>query len=178
MARHRVEGLVHDGLKRAGVVPPEALGASLAAEAGDIARRNLGFAAECKALAAMLDEAGADHLFIKGATLNILAYGTLALKKACDIDLLVDPDAYERAVELVEARGYRCVIPGPDPSRADILDWAKSHKHTIWNALRDHARASLQPGRQPAPAAGPLRPLAAPGGRDRVRDRPSDARDR
>ncbi len=132
VARHRVEGLVHDGLKRAGVVPPPELGSSLAAEAADIARRNLGFAAECKALRALLDEAGLDHLFIKGATLNILAYGTLALKKACDIDLLVDPDDYEQAVDLVEARGYRCVIPGPDSDRADILDWARSHKHTLW----------------------------------------------
>ncbi|MGZ8997829.1 MAG: nucleotidyltransferase domain-containing protein [Allosphingosinicella sp.] len=132
VAKHRVEGLVHDGLKRAGVVPPAELDESLAAEASDIARRNLAFAAECKALNALLDEAGTDHLFIKGTTLNILAYGTLALKKACDIDLLVDPDVYERAVELVEARGYRCLVPGPDPARADILDWARSHKHTIW----------------------------------------------
>lgn len=133
VARHRVEGLVHDGLKRAGVVPPPALAAGLAADASDIARRNLGFAAECKALHALLDKSAVDHLFIKGATLNILAYATLALKKACDIDLLIDPDSYGRAVEQVEARGYRCIVPGPDPTRADIIDWARRHKHTIWS---------------------------------------------
>ncbi len=130
--RHRVEGLVHDGLKRAGVAAPPDLAASLAAEASDIARRNLAFAAECLALDRLLADAGVDRLFIKGATLAILAYGTLALKKACDIDLLVDPADYAQAVARVEARGYRCVIPGPDPSRESILDWARRHKHTLW----------------------------------------------
>src|SRR4051794_38412557 len=73
VVRHRVEGIVHDGLRRAGVAPPAELAASLAAEASDIARRNLAFAAECLALDRMLAEAGADRLFIKGATLSILA---------------------------------------------------------------------------------------------------------
>jgi hypothetical protein len=132
VARHRVGGLVHDGLKQAGVAPPPELAGELAGEASDIARRNLAFAAECMALETMLEEAGADHLFIKGATLNILAYGTLALKKACDIDLLVDAAAYGEAVGLVERRGYRCEIPGPDPAREEILAWAKRHKHTLW----------------------------------------------
>jgi hypothetical protein len=131
-ARHRVEGLVHDGLKRAGIVPPAPLAASLAEEAGDIAMRNLGFAAECMRLKALFEEAGADHLFIKGVTLNILAYGTLALKKACDIDLLVGSEHYGQAVKLAEQAGYRCLIPGPDPTQDEILGWARVHKHTLW----------------------------------------------
>jgi len=132
VARHRVGGLVHDGLKRADAKPPPNLAASLAAEAGAIALQNLAFAAECLRLKAMFDESGTDVLFLKGVTINILAYESLALKQAWDIDLLVDPADYEEAVTRIEEAGYRCVDPGPDPSRDEILRWARRHKHTVW----------------------------------------------
>src|SRR5687767_10584511 len=99
VARHRVAGLVHDGLDRAGVAAPAALAGRLAAEAADIARQNLVFAAECLRLDGLLDAGEVDHLFLKGVTLNMLAYGTLALKQAIDIDLLVDPAGYAASAE-------------------------------------------------------------------------------
>jgi hypothetical protein len=130
--RHRVEGLAHDGLKQAGVAPPPAVAAALAKAAASIARDNLGFAAEAARLDRVMREAGVDFLFVKGVTLNRLAYGTLALKKAIDIDMVVDPTGYEDAIAAVEAAGYRCVQPREGAGLAEILDWAKRTKHSIW----------------------------------------------
>jgi hypothetical protein len=131
--RHRVEGLVHDGLRKAGIEPPPAIAADLAGAAAAIARENLHFAAEAARLDRSFTEAGIACLFLKGVTLNRLAYGTLALKKAIDIDMVVDPARYEAAIEAVEAAGYRCIQPGSDPARAQILAWAKRTKHSIWS---------------------------------------------
>lgn len=131
-ARHRVEGLVHDALRRSGIVLPPPVQRDLHEEALRIARNNLVFAAESARLASALDKAGIKFLFLKGLTLNMLAYGTLGVKKAVDIDLVVDPDAYEEAVQLLEQRGYRCILPGPSASRAELLEWADRVKHTEW----------------------------------------------
>lgn len=130
VARHRVAGLVHDGLTRAGVAAPAPLAAKLAEEAGEIARQNLLFAAECIRLEGLFGDLR--HLFLKGVTLNMLAYGSLAFKQAIDIDLLVAPGDYEAAIGVLGAAGYRCVVPGPDPSAEDILLWVKGHKHSNW----------------------------------------------
>jgi hypothetical protein len=130
--RHRVEGLVHDGLKQAGIVPPPSVDTALAAAAAAIARDNLRFAAEAARLDRTMREARVDFLFVKGVTLNRLAYGTLALKKAIDIDMVVDPAGYEAAIGAVEAAGYRCIQPREGAGRAEILDWAKRTKHSIW----------------------------------------------
>ena len=128
--RHRVAGLVHDGLIRAGVEVPAPLAAKLAEEAGEIARQNLLFAAESLKLEALFG--GLGHLFLKGVTLNMLAYGSLAYKQAVDIDLLVAPGDYESAIQLLRGAGYRCIIPGPEPRIEEILLWVKSHKHSNW----------------------------------------------
>ena len=130
VARHRVAGLVHDGLTRARVEAPAPLAAKLGEEAGDIARQNLLFAAECLRLEGRFGALG--HLFLKGVTLNVLAYGSLAYKQAIDIDLLVAPEDYESAIDLLRGAGYRCVVPGPDPSTEEILLWVKGHKHSNW----------------------------------------------
>jgi hypothetical protein len=132
VARHRVEGLVHDGLRRAGVELPEAIAEHLAAAAAGIARENLHFAAEAHRLNGLLEAAGARFLFLKGVTLNMLAYGTLALKKAADIDVAVAPDDHRAAVAAVRAAGYRCLLPGPEANEDEILAWSERTKHSIW----------------------------------------------
>ncbi|MBV8839763.1 MAG: nucleotidyltransferase family protein [Alphaproteobacteria bacterium] len=130
--RHRVEGLVHDGLRQAKIMPPAHVAEQLAAAAAAIARDNLRFAAEAARLDRLLRGVGVDFLFLKGVTLNLLAYGTLALKRAIDIDLVVDPAGYEAAIAAVEEGGYRCVQPREGASRAEILAWAKRAKHSVW----------------------------------------------
>jgi len=131
-ARQRVEGLVHDGLARAGVEAPPPVAARLAASAGAIARENLAFAAESHRLRRAFDAGSVDVLFVKGTTLNMLAYGTLAMKKAVDIDLAVDAADYRRAIATMEAAGYECLEPAPGASAGEILAWAERNKHSAW----------------------------------------------
>ncbi len=130
--RHRVEGLIHDGLRQAGVEPPAAVAEPLAAAAAAIARDNLRFAAEALKLDRLLRGAGVDFLFLKGVTLNRLAYGTLALKKAIDIDTVVDASRYREAIGAVETDGWLCVQPREGASQTEILAWAARAKHSIW----------------------------------------------
>jgi hypothetical protein len=130
--RHRVDGLVHDGLRQAGLEPPSAVSSELAAAAARIARANLEFAAESAKLDRLLGDADVPFLFLKGVTLNRLSYDTLALKQAIDIDMVVDLACYEAAIAAVEQAGYCCVQPRDDASHAEILAWVQQNKHSIW----------------------------------------------
>ena len=132
VARHRVEGLVHDGLRRAGVAPPPAVADRLAAAAGAIVRENLRFAAASARLTRALTQAGVPHLFVKGVTLNMLAYGTLGLKRAWDIDLAVDPAAYDAAWIAMEAAGFRPVSPAGATTAEQRHAALARNKHSEW----------------------------------------------
>jgi hypothetical protein len=130
--RHRVEGLVHDGLGRAGVVAPPPVAEALRKAATSIAAENLRYAGEAGKLARALEDSGVAHLFLKGLTLNILAYGTLAIKKSADLDIVVEPGGLEGAIDAVEALGYACVSPFPGATRPQILAFAARAKDTLW----------------------------------------------
>lgn len=131
--RHRVEGFVHDALRRAGAVPPPEAAARLAGQAGGVARENLFYAAESFRLSERLTAGGIAHLFVKGVTLNVLAYGTLALKRSCDIDLLVEPADYAAACSILVEAGYRCFYPeGAD--LAGIVRFAEAAKDSAWRS--------------------------------------------
>jgi hypothetical protein len=131
-ARHRVQGLVHDGLGRAAIAVPAAAGEALRADATRIARENLAFAAEAHRLRRRFEAAGIDALFLKGVTLNMLAYGTLALKRAVDIDVAMAATAHPAAVAALREAGYECLEPGPEADEAEILAWTARHKHSAW----------------------------------------------
>lgn len=131
-ARQRVEGLVHHALGAAGVMPPPAVATCLAAAATDIARRNLLHAGAAVRLNRSLEAAGITFLFVKGVTLDMLAYRTLALKRAWDVDLVVEPEGYDRACALLAAAGYDCTSPGPGRTAAELRAWTDRHKHTAW----------------------------------------------
>jgi hypothetical protein len=119
--RHRVDGLVHDGLMRAGVEPPADVAGRLQASAQGIAVANLRYAAETARLSKALAAAGLDHIFLKGLTLNVLAYGTLAVKRSSDIDIAFDPSVYPHALRVMEELGY-----------VGFHEGVISPKHTIW----------------------------------------------
>ena len=94
--RHRVLGLVHDGLMRARPdVPPE-VAREISAQAATLVRENLAMAAEAVRLQRLFDDAGLPVLFLKGASLAVLAYGNLGLRGGKDIDLLVSPETLPR----------------------------------------------------------------------------------
>lgn len=135
LARHRIEGLAHNALTRAGVAVPAAPAAALAQSAAAIQRKNLEFAAEAVRIDRAL--AGLPHLFVKGSTLAMLAYGTLAHKSAWDIDILVSPDTLAEAGAILAEMGYVCVQPAEAAQTGTWLRWVKE---TIWiHPVRGHA---------------------------------------
>ena len=131
--RHRVEGLAHDALSRAGVAPPARFAERLGADAAATARHNLRFAAEAVRLDRALAAAGTGPLFLKGASLAMLAYGTLGLKRASDIDVAVEPAAYPRACGVLGELGYSCDVPGPAAGQGALAAPFAGSKHTIWS---------------------------------------------
>lgn len=131
--RHRVEGLVHDALRRAGAPMPADAAARLAAEASGIARENLLYAAEALRLSERFERAGIGHLFVKGVTLAILAYAKLGLKRSSDIDLLVAPEDYAAACAALGEAGYHCFHPAGAGLDA-ILRYAAAAKDSAWRS--------------------------------------------
>ena len=114
--RQRVVGLVHDALTlaRLDVHPNVAL--ELRAEAAALVHENLAMACEAIRLQGLFDEANVPVLFLKGASLALLAFGNLGLRHSQDIDLLVAPETLPRAIELVTRAGYRRYAPPPNVS--------------------------------------------------------------
>lgn len=110
-ARHRVDGLVHAALRAAHILPsPDAM-AALAARAQRIAFRNGVLADESARLQAAFDAAQMPALILKGSALALLGYGSLQLKQARDIDLLVPAENVDAAMRKLEADGYRRIWP-------------------------------------------------------------------
>ena len=131
-ARHRVEGLVWNALRQAGAAVPEEVGERLQAASARIMRQNLALTAESLRLAGRLDEAGIRHLFVKGVSLGVLAYGSIGPKMGWDIDLLVPPEAVEAAARLLETAGYRLSYPQGPRSRVRLGLWHRHWKESVW----------------------------------------------
>jgi hypothetical protein len=128
--KHRVDALVNHALRGAGVDAPAPVMAELGRRAGAAARHNLTLAAEAVRLDAAL--AGVDHLFVKGTTLGLLAYGGHHLKSACDIDLLVARETIGEAGAILAGLGYRRAIPEPDLPDATVSRWLDHAKELLW----------------------------------------------
>ena len=126
--RHRIEGLAHAALSAAGVAP---VGDSLRRAASTIARDGVLMAAETARLQAALDAAGVVNLVLKGATLDILAWGRIGLKRAWDIDLLALPADAVRARAVLERAGYALDDPA-DGSEAAFETWVILAKEAVF----------------------------------------------
>jgi hypothetical protein len=132
--RHRVEGLVWNALKPSGAAPPEEIGERLQSAAARIARQNLVLTAESLRLSGLLDRAQVRHMFVKGISLGVLAYGSIGPKMGWDIDLLVPLDALEPAAAALETAGYRLVLPGGPKARERLGLWHIHWKESVWAA--------------------------------------------
>ena len=139
--RHRVQGIVWDGLSNAPFTCPDKVRELLSADAAAIARRNLQAAVESKRLAELFGEADIPLRFVKGLTLGALAYRDPFLKMAKDIDLLVPADRVRQAAQLLFEAGYEPI----DPAQADTADsvarWHLRSKESAW--LHRDARIHL-----------------------------------
>jgi Uncharacterised nucleotidyltransferase len=112
--RQRIAGLAQAALRSAGVNPPAEAEAQLIRLVQAASYRALALASESVRLQALLQIEGVTALFIKGAALAQLAYGSEVLKHSRDIDLLVGPDDAERVYGVLEREGYRPIVPkGP-----------------------------------------------------------------
>jgi hypothetical protein len=118
--RHRVIGLVRDGLTQARPHVPPAIAREIGVEAATLVRKNLTMAAEALKLQRLFDEANLPVLFIKGTSLAVLAFGNLGLSGGDDIDLLLPKEAIPAATAIVERAGYRRIDPPPDISDAQL----------------------------------------------------------
>ncbi|HEX8126832.1 MAG TPA: nucleotidyltransferase family protein [Allosphingosinicella sp.] len=130
--RHRIEGLVWNALRQSGAPLPAEVADGLRAAADRIARQNLLLAAESLRLSASLDRAGIRHLFVKGISLGVLAYGSIGPKMGWDIDLLVAIESVEKAAEALESDGYRLVLPGGPKGRERLGLWHRHWKESVW----------------------------------------------
>ena len=130
--RHRVEGLVWNALRHADASVPAEAAEGLRSAADRIARQNLVLTGESLRLGALLDGAAVRHLFVKGVTLGMLAYGSIGPKMGWDIDLLVPESSIERAAETLEAAGYRLTLPGGPKGRERLGLWHRHWKESVW----------------------------------------------
>lgn len=158
--RHRVTGLLADAVKSAGIAVPEEIGAQLRELAGQIVRKNLAATGETERLGALLDAAGIDWLTFKGLPLAIQAYGTLAIKMANDIDILVPVADAARACALLREAGYVRFAPGPEVSDAQLAMWMHVSKESGWRhegrqlIVELHGRLMANPALLPEAAIG------------------------
>jgi hypothetical protein len=115
--------LVHEGLKRAQINQPPEIARIIDAEAAALVHHNVAVAAETLRLQQLFDEPNLPVLFVKGASLAMLAFGNLGLRCAQDIDLLVPWKSMAAATALVARAGYSRFDPPPGitDSRLQLL---------------------------------------------------------
>jgi hypothetical protein len=126
--RQRVDGLVSAALRRAEAAVPASLASSLGGASAAIAHENLLHTAGCLRLQSAFEEAGIPILHVKGITLSLLAYGTLSIKKARDIDIVVPPEAIGAAFELLRKTGHRCLSADGEATALP----SHASKETVW----------------------------------------------
>jgi hypothetical protein len=130
--RHRVAALVWNGLRHAKVDLPGYVARTLAHDAAAIAAQNLANAAEEARLYKAFSEAGIGICLVKGTTLGALAYDTISLKAAWDIDLLIEKRDTQKACALLTDFGYERKVPDSKFSEAQFRRWVNNTKETLW----------------------------------------------
>jgi hypothetical protein len=105
--RHGVSSLVLAGLQNCGApVPTEILG-GLRRQSMQSAGRGLAQVEEIGRLAGVFRQAGIPMLVLKGPVLSEQLYGNPFLRSARDVDVIVAPEQFRAADELLIAEGYR-----------------------------------------------------------------------
>jgi hypothetical protein len=118
--RHGVVGFVNDALTRAGPDVPSEIAREIGVQAVTLVHDNLAMVGEALRLQRLFDDANLSVLFIKGASLAVLAFGNLGLRGGMDIDLLVPRETLPAATGLVARAGYRRLDPPPEISDSQL----------------------------------------------------------
>jgi hypothetical protein len=127
-ARHRVAGLVHEGLSHTRAAVPLEAARAIGAQAQAVARQNLASTAESLNLQRLFAAADLPVVFFKGVSLAILAYGNLALRHSRDIDILAAPGTFAQSAVLLERAGYRQHQPPPEFTASQLQMWMHRSK--------------------------------------------------
>jgi hypothetical protein len=134
---HRVEPLVHHALRAAKIAVPGEAAQTLAKAAQAATMQSMALAAESLRLQRRFEAAGLPILFLKGAALAQMAYGTLAVKRSWDIDLLLQPGDVVRAGGILEADGYRCIAPRAEIREKHMAAFVEIEKESVWRRDAD-----------------------------------------
>lgn len=140
--RHRVIGLVHDGLTRARIALPLEIAQEIASQAAELVQKNLACAAEAIRIQRLFAASDLPIVFFKGVSLAMLAYGNLGLRHSRDIDVLVSPKDICAASKLLEHIGYRRLQPPPEFSTSQLQMWTYRCKE-IWY-IHDEKRIEIE----------------------------------
>lgn len=108
---HRVTALAVNGLQAAGVSPRADVLQQLTVQARASVLQSLTVAHDTIRLQEAFDRNAIPVLFLKGATLAIRSYGTLAVKHSRDIDVLTLPSSVGDALSLMGKLGYKLKPP-------------------------------------------------------------------
>lgn len=127
-SRHRVEGLVAATLDQAGWPVPDGVRTALSEAAKRIARDNLAMAAALRGALNAFDREGIEAVVLKGVPLTMLLFGSLSVRHAKDIDILVQPDTFDRAAAIVGRLGYARVLPPADANPRFVRIWRRVWK--------------------------------------------------
>ena len=128
VSRQGVIGLVHDGLTRVRPPVPPSIASEIAMRAEAMVRQNLALAAEAVRLQSLLTQGNIPVLFIKGASLSMLAFGNLGMSASQDIDLLVPRETLPAAIALLSSAGYRRFNPPLDICDAQLRQLLRLRK--------------------------------------------------
>ena len=140
--RHRVPGLVWNGLLEAGIDAPTDIVRTLKAGAGRTARASLASCAEAIRLQRLFEQAGLACAFLKGATVAKLAYDDLGIRHAKDIDMVVPDAAFFAACDLLASAGYRRTKPAGPATKTQLALWRRHGKDMEW--WHDDKRIELE----------------------------------
>jgi hypothetical protein len=80
---------------------------SMRSEFVENSKRCLYLFTELRKLLRLFDEHGISPVVFKGPVLATVAYGDIGLRQSGDIDILIEPDAFGLAKELLASAGYR-----------------------------------------------------------------------
>lgn len=146
--RHRVQGLVWQGLFELDAPVPQGVRDEVESGAATVAEQNLRIAVESAGLLSDFHQAELPLIFLKGLSLGALAYRRPLVKMGWDIDLLIRPADLRSAARLLVKREYSPVLPKAAPDSEELIRWHQREKESVWR--REKAGIYLELHTRPA----------------------------
>ena len=126
---HSLAPMLYRNLSKvcADLVPPEIM-ARFESEYMGVAKRNLVLTAELIKVLRILESGGITAVPYKGPTLAALAYGDVALRKFCDLDVVIRPCDIIETKSLLVSHGYQW-----RPFKGQVTGASEARNFHFWN---------------------------------------------